>query len=193
MTVDDLSLEYRLDLEERLARYGLQGDMHVSGSLTVPPNSQLSLTRRTDDAGTHLTLRTDDLAQMKAWIGVPDAALDANVPSPPIPPCPVSRDKPSHHLTPDEWGALHNAGRAYVYGPSHLVEEHRPAIERLLAPFEVAVHIYLTLDVYGALIFDDGDQAVVLIASTINFHPGGHIVSRSNLTVSATAIQHVQP
>lgn len=192
--VYELCQSDRLHVEGILGKYGLQGDKHMRGGLTVPANSIVKLTRNTHDDGTHLVLRTNDLDQFKKWVGVPDAIFDDNevnytLPIPEamkvnVKKCPCS-------MTNEEKTALYHAARCYIWGPSHKVKGYKEPIQKMFAPMEVVMHIYTTLDVRSVLMFEETDKSVVVLANTINFYPGGKIEARgTNLTVQATNVSY---
>lgn len=192
--VHNLGKHERLHVEGILAKYGLQGDKHMTGSLTVHKNSVVKLSRHSEDRGTHLVLKTHDLDQFKRWVGVPDAIFEDeevtyNHPIPEemivnVKKCPCS-------MTHLEKTALYDAARCYIWGPSHRVSAYKETIEKMFAPMEVVTHIYTTLDVHSTLVFEETDQAVVVLANTINFYPGGKIEARgTNLTIQATNIYY---
>ena len=185
-TLNALNAEDRAHVESILARYGLQGDTHMRGNLVVPPNVVFHLQHGSPAGGTHLLLVTNDLDQVKRWIGTPDAAFESE----PFELTPPSADdytpKGMDELSPAQLDTLADAVRHYVFGDSRNVRAFKEGIEAAFAPFETKVYIYTTLEIAGTLKFTD--PSALILANTIMFKPGGVLQSTGNLSIQATYI-----
>lgn len=185
-TLNALNAQDRAHVESILARYGLEGDIHMRGNLVVPPNTVFHLQHGSPAGGTHLALVTDDLDQVKRWIGTPDTVYEQEAFELAPPQAEASSPKSFDELTPEELETLTEAVRHYVFGDSRGVRNFKESIEAAFAPFETKVYIYTTLEISGTLKFTD--PSALILANTILFRPGGTLQSTGNLSVQATYI-----
>ncbi|MBL4701049.1 MAG: hypothetical protein JKX85_07310 [Phycisphaeraceae bacterium] len=189
--MEDLSTEEQSRMEGALRRYGLNSKDHLCGGLNVPKHAEVTVTRHTNDNGFHCNILTKDADHAKKLIGVPDAAYTDD--SPYTQPLPAKGNKtltsadfrPQKHL--DE---LRHIANTYIWGPSHEVAEYKSLIEEHTGQLDLSMHVYTTLDIRGKLSFP-GEQAVSILAHTINFYPGGYNdVVGAHLIVNAQIINH---
>lgn len=173
-----------------LVQHGFSPSDHTGGSLNVKAGDSLTVQHGSPTGGTHLSLETNDFHQAKKWLGVPDAIYDEEPfglqgPADAIPP-----SKSFNDLTEQEQHTLKVAANHFLNGDSRTVDHHKPALERLFAPFAVKVYVYDTLDVSGTLTYTD--PAVLILANTVVFHPNGVLKATSGgqITIKATNMEN---
>jgi len=133
---------------------------------------------------------TNNLDQFKAWIGLPNSLFEQGVfsftkelPSKPWMPKAVSD---TSSLSPAEREDIQRASYAYIFGNSKLVDGYKQVIEKLHAPFEVAVCAIekVIIEAGGSLIIQ-GSRPAVLIFGELEIIEGGNIkiYAPTNMTV----------
>lgn len=179
-------------MEGTLRRFGLNGKDHLRGGLNVPESSEMAITSNTNDNGFHCVVRSKDADHAKKLLGVPDAAFTDETPyAHPLPAKGNATLVNMKTLQPEHLSDLRHAAQTYIWGPSHEVAEYKDAIEKHMGELALTTHVYTTLDIRGKLSFP-GEQAVAILAHTINFYPGGYIdTAGAHLTVNAQIIKHL--
>lgn len=150
-------------------------------------------------------VHTQDLAELKRWIGVDDSVAKGR--------CHVGRDQRSDmkelcgrclgtpssastgRLTPfaaeikkdkksaQYHSAIRDHARSYLYGDSTQVSEAKPVLEAFYGNFEVSVWTPPKITVKSGSVLFFGPGANVLLASELIIEPGGQVVSYGSLTV----------
>ena len=124
--------------------------------------------------------QTNQFDQFKVWIGIPNEVCEQEVFS-------FARELPSKpwasdylpeigELTPLEQEDIEKAGYAYLFGDSQQVASYQGIIEKLHAPFEVAVWAIEKIRVEaGSSLIIQGDFPAVLIVRELEIVAGGNI------------------
>ncbi|TFI53152.1 hypothetical protein BLD44_017600 [Mastigocladus laminosus UU774] len=179
--------------ESLLAEYNLNRNFEVhSESLIIKSGSQVVISTTLDmSALFQPCLRsTKNLDQFKAWIGIPNSLFEQGVfsftkelPSKPWMSKAVS-DISSLSLAEQE--DIERAGYAYLFGNSKLVDSYKEVLEKLHAPFEVAVCAIkkVVIESGGSLIIQ-GSRPAVLIFGELEIIEGStiKIYAPTNMTV----------
>lgn len=187
--MDKLSIEEKSRIEGSLRRFGLNCADHLQGGLNVPKNSEVVLTKHTNDGGFHCTIKTKDADHAKKLIGVPDSTFTKDTPY--TQPLPAKGNKALASAPSANIADLRHIAQTYIWGPSHEVAEYKSLIEEHMGELELSTHVYTTLDIHGKLSFG-GEQAISILAHTINFYPGGYIdAGGAHLTVNAQVINQI--
>jgi hypothetical protein len=137
-------------ITERLAPYRLAQNQLQMQDIRLEPNQQLMISRQNPQvSGRMVYLQPNSIADLKAWIGIPDQAFTAlRRPEEPAPSI-VFSGLPTE-LSASENASLYLAARSAVFGPSHTIS---PTIASTLSdwirrlgpriPFFPANDIYL--------------------------------------------------
>ncbi len=140
-------------------------------------------------------LQTNNLDQLKQWIGVPDAAVKGR--------CLIDRDQRADFAAiqkefkaarKEAAAAVRPAGgvrldalrayaRSYLFGDSSMVAAAKPHLEAFFDVFAVAVWAFPKVKVSAGSVLAFGPGANVLLASELEIEEGGQIVSVGSLTV----------
>ena len=160
------------DFETRLSQYGIsldevRGTHLFFGGRTA---ATLSLSGSVGTAPTHV-LRTSDLDELKRWIGFDDAQVESGE---------IELSEASQALANVQLGTgaaeggdefqLAQLARAYVFGNSATVSQHKDLLEERLGPFNVAVQAAETITIQpGQPYVVDGSTPVVIAADTMTF------------------------
>lgn len=190
--MNSLSVEEQSRMEGMLKRFNLNSKDHLRGGLSVPEHTEVAVTRHSNDNGFHCVIRTKDADHAKKLIGVPDATYSDETPFTQPLPAKGNQKLTSAAFRPQEHIAeLRHIANTYIWGPSHEVVEYKPLIEEHMGELELSTHVYTTLNIKSKLSFP-GEQAVAILAHTINFYPDGYIdVEGAHLTVNAQVINHI--
>lgn len=187
--MDKLSTIEKSRFEGALRRYGLNSESHLKGGLEIPKNSEVVVSKHTNDNGFHCTIKTKDADRAKALIGVPDSTFTED--SPYTQKLPEKGNKQVMEAPLKNLKDLRHIAQTYIWGPSHEVAEYKSLIEEHTGELELSTHVYTTLDVKGRMTFG-GEQAVLIVAHTINFYPGGYIDAEgAHLTINAQNINNI--
>ncbi|MEB3311177.1 MAG: hypothetical protein VKJ02_13185 [Snowella sp.] len=160
--------------------------------LTVKADSQVVLSTTLDRSTSYgpCLRQTNQFDQFKAWIGMPNALFEQGVFSftqaLPSSPWPSNYFPESSRLTDLEKENIQKAGYAYLFGNSQLVASYKAVIEKLHAPFEVAVWAIEKIRIEaGSSLIIQGDLPAVLMVGELEIVEGGNITlySPTNLTV----------
>jgi hypothetical protein len=148
---------------DELRRLGID-ERGVRAELTITTPTDLATILAADGILVR-RLATNNLAQAKSWIGVPDEHIRAGIA------VPTDRTQGRD----DDLAAL---AEAYVFGDSRRYEAHRSRIEAALAPFEVLLCAVSRLRITaGGTLTVDG-AATILAVRELAIEEGGSIVVR---------------
>ena len=129
------------EFEDVLADYGLNRDDANLNELVVPSGSVLRLS---DLVKPHLR-QSADAADLKRWVGLSDAFIDANpgleMPEPPARPWTGHTAASLEALSAEQLSDVQRATENYLFGNSKLARSYKPAIEAFYGPFEVALYL----------------------------------------------------
>lgn len=149
---------------------------------TVKAGSQAIFSTTLDRSTSYLPClrQTNQFDQFKAWIGMPNELFEQEVFS--FPKELPSKPWPSNYLpeindlTTLEQEDIQKAGYAYLFGNSQLVDSYKAVIEKLHAPFEVAVWAIEKIRIEaGSSLIIQGDLPAVLIVRKLEIVAGGNI------------------
>ncbi len=200
------------DFKRRLARYCAE-DTAIDDELVTPCRSvvMLSASPRDKSARPPRMLHTQDLDELKQWIGLPDEAVKGRVL--------VDNDqrremrhvcKCHDEYTADEAGkaaarfnatvrtldspsqkldALRAHARSYLYGDSTLVKDAKPAIETYFESFVIPLWVLQKVVVKSGSVLAFGPGSNVLLASELEIEQGGQVLSYGSLTVNVATLR----
>lgn len=158
--------------EEALSAYGLTRDQ-AAAPIHVRAGETIDL----HDLAVPQVLRTSDVAQFKAWIGVPDAWIENNTLEglPEIPSEPWTKNAATtvEQLTEQEWANVQMAAKAYLFGHSALVESYAPAIEMFFGPFAAEVYVIPRLVIESGAVLTVSGRPSALLIEELEIHEGG--------------------
>lgn len=222
MPVDE---KLRADFVKRYSRFCSHEEEVPSEDLVVPCRSvtRLSGSSRQPSARAPIVRSTNDIDELKSWIGVPDLQGRRG--------CGVDREhsremaeirklldeKPKADPEKAAEGATaaartpllaklrtsENAGakfdsirahaRAYLYGNSGGMASVKPVLEAVFAPFQVFVWLFPKVKVRSGATLLFGTGANVLTASELEIEEGGQVVSHGSLTVHVANLKKTKP
>lgn len=188
-------------LRERAKRYGIDLEPSALEDRVLEQGERLVLSsapgKHCKDGPTHV-LETEDLDQVKQWIGIPDAVAEQRC-------C-----RPGHaasrgwllHAKNDATLArsakradpdfVHRLAHEYIYGDSRRVVAYKPLIERFYGRFKIPNWFFRNIVVGpGAVLEFTTSNPVVLLANRIEIAATGRIVSHSSLNVDCVNVQQM--
>lgn len=188
-------------LEQRVKHYGLSLDPKKLEEKVISKDEKLVLSaapgQGCKDGPTHV-LETQDIDQLKRWIGVPDAIAEQRCchRNPPAPRGWLVQTKNEHTLAraarrvePD---AMHRLAREYVFGDARRLLAYKPILEQFYGRFRIPLWLFRRIVVGpGAVLEFNTSNPVVLQAGTIEIAATGRIVSRSSLNVDCISLQQM--
>jgi hypothetical protein len=134
----------------RLKRFGLAGaKLQVNNDLEVPANQTVVLDATDKKFASQVSQITPkNIDDLKAWIGVPDAAFA----EPAVPAVSPLTILPVHDAyTPEQSTTLHAIARAYIFGHSGAVSQKQtPALNAWLQSIAGSINIVLFQDIHVA-------------------------------------------
>lgn len=214
-TLDSLSAADRADFQKRLGIFGLDETGILQPDLVVPANTTLTLSA--SDPRSFIRprlLATNDLDQIKKWIGVDDQLFEQGklqstlaVPAPLRARAAVS---PTAGAAPGAAGAvdlqgaasngnfrssdldnLRTAATAYIWGHSPLAASYKSAVQLHFPSMQVALWPFFTITVNAGSVLQLGPGQNVLCAYKIVIHQGGTVRASGGLTVQSTVVQKI--
>lgn len=186
-------------LKERVKFYGLALEPSKLADKVLGEGDKLVLSAAPGgckDGPTHI-LETDDLDQLKRWIGVADD---------------VAAQRCCNHVTPSRGWLLqtkdervlarasrrvdpdmvHRLAREYVFGDARRVAAYKPIIEQFYGRFKIPHWLFRKIVVGpGAVLEFTTTNPVVLQANSIEIAPTGRIVSRSSLNIDVITVRQM--
>jgi hypothetical protein len=148
----------------------------------VNAGSQVILSTTLDSSISYLPClrQTNQFDQFKGWIGMPNELFEQEMFSftkeLPSKPWPSNYLPEINNLTPLEQEDIQKAGYAYLFGNSQLVDSYKAVIEKLHAPFEVAVWAIEKIRIEaGSSLIIQGGLPAVLIFGELEIVAGGNI------------------
>jgi hypothetical protein len=188
-------------LEQRIKHYGLSLDPKKLEDKVLSKDDKLELSASPEkgckDGPTHI-LETDDIDQVKRWIGVPDAIAEQRcchrTATAPRGWLVQSKDERAlaravRRIEPD---VVHRLAREYVFGDARRVVQYKPILEQFYGRFRIPLWIFRRIVVGpGAVLQFNTSNPVVLQAGTIEIASTGRIVSRSSLNVDCITLQQM--
>jgi hypothetical protein len=196
---DSLSAADQADLLHRLAIFGLNETSFVQRDLFIPPNTTVTLSAGPGSFLQPYLLETEDLNELKRWIGTPDKYFEKH-----------GVKDPTRHARRDsltsqrlreiaagksiesrvELDEVHAAAIAYIWGNSEKVREFKPDLDRTFRRYQVVLWPFFTITVCRGAVLELGPGANVLLAWKIIIEEGGEVRGNStNLTVQCTILQ----
>ena len=175
-------------MDKLMARFGWTASEVQHDLLTTDPNGPNEVT---DELATSFcdfrTLRTDDIAELKHWLGNPDSGYQSG----PLPRGEVaSRVMEALHDT-DDVGTLIEAARHFVFDCSEDVKHFKSAIEQNLGPFEAKFLSATTVQIKdGKPLVFSGSKPAVLVCDTLIFESqDAQLISYVNLKIQANNVR----
>jgi hypothetical protein len=175
-------------LAARLKVYGLDPAKLAITNLEVPAGKEIVL--RADDrkyAKQVQKLVPKDIADLKRWIGVPNAGFKKPV----LRPQPLIPARPK--FTPTDGIALRKLAKQYVYGHSDSVSpDQLPALNKWLVQLAGYVVVFVLSDIHvaaGATLTVNAGVPI-LFANNITVEKGGKILMKAtNAKIDCTGIK----
>lgn len=174
------------ELRANLALYGLPDDAVQHDSLETSGDIPCVIggDPATDFCTTH-TISTDDVHQMKLWLGNSDADFDSkNLTMAALPQSLTQAPDDTDHIP-----TLVEAAKHYVYGHSPAVSRFAAAINQHLGPFTVDVLTAnnITIKPGSPLVYQGGPKIVV--AGTLTFDgPTAQLFSYAHLKMTVNNV-----
>ena len=209
-TLESLSAAHRAEFEKRLSVYGLDASAVIESDLIVPPKTTMLLSA--NDAQSYLhprILNTEDLDELKAWIGIPNVLFEAGkldrgsivLPTSVAPTIPARKARATAAVSTEADAArialpaehlvnLRTAAQAYIFGDSQLVTGYKTAIEHYFPHLQINFWPFYTITVYPGSILTIGAGQNVLFAWKILIYEGGLVYAPyGNLKTDAVVLQ----
>lgn len=181
---DDLAVTPREErFSELLRAYGLDGVRGIQDSLHVQGGKLACLTSvpGQDSVIAPVLMETRDIDRYKDWIGTPDSTLEAGgelVSHFDLPHQEWHRggDFDPQQLSERELKDIERASWHYIFGYSPSVAGYREAVERVYAPFKLAIYAarHVVIEPGGELLLPEGEPAVLLFEE-MEIKKGGHV------------------
>lgn len=182
-----LSTAHQAAIEGHLRLFDLNPKKHFCGSLNVGKGKKYTLKANTKDNGYHKAVTPHSIQHAKTAIGTQNHIFKGKAATRPYQPLNVvDARKTRKKLTAEEITSLHTAAHAYIWGDSSMLSHWEAPLNKFLVnSLKANVHVYTVLDLHSILELDgDAQSPVVLIAHTINVHPGGGIAVKNKAPVT---------
>lgn len=179
---DKLSAAHQAKIEGHLRLFDLNPKDHFNGGLKVGKGKTYTLQVNTKDKGYHKVVTPHSIQHAKITVGTPNHIFKGKGPKRPYPPQNmIDAQKGKKKLTADEIVSLHTAAHSYLWGDSSILSHWEAPLDKfLISRLKANVHVYTVLDLHSTLELEgDAQSPIVLIAHTINVHPGGAIAVKN--------------
>ena len=133
-------------------------------------------------------LKPKDVDELKKWIGVSDRTAEKSFKDKGI-------EMLSNKITKDviqkakvDSSLIGNVFRAYIYGNSKKYQEVKLVLANFLQQIEVLVGFFNNIEILSGATLEIRPDVHVLEANTIRIHPGGKLLTHSDLTIECNSL-----